>query len=694
MSQTNFEKLIFIPDSLAYNHYQQHYPELIQNRYAYLTFDINVAALLPEQTTYYYLQDLATSDHQFQKTSLDLSTMMEDMYPDITTLEHRGVNIWKPLNKTVLFPYRAIIVAVKALEKLSQEIQWDQLVLSGSLSHPVYIDTGEDFESDGVQAGMGYWAIKNKRSVHWLRPTQEVSEANAYIRYVVAETNLGIASPEPVNTMELSRLFEQHKGKKCLLLIGNSSDTHDITLWTQKIKASSEYFLIHLSTRQFFCYEAGPSHLFLDFRYFYGWPHFDYEEYLKLEAHIEQALDNPNPNYAEQYDYIFQNDFLAFQKDWLKKCLLESYRVIESTYWIQQAFSVQLVIYGYGYMSKTVAAAVNALKQWQVPALNVLHGGFWGKHHFKSVAYSEYAFARGEKFKEGVEEFFSGQKSPQVYVVGDLRQQSQALKKKQETQKKNRKPTILFLSSKIVLGLDTGEKDHFSLKEHEKSLVELISLTQRREDLAFLWKPHPRHDYFNYYERFLQNHIHFCDRNSQLVDIFEQVDICVLVNNISSIMVEAAVASVPTLQLRTAFRDDSGIYVDFIDLDYVANNTDELEQKIDRLVSDHAYKLANIHSIRDAELKWSQEVGEQAVINAMNALDEISAHFPRAEVDKNEGLHWVSEVITVMGLRAEYHQHQNMNLYRQKRTAFINSQPDPLRAKILETYLKETETWV
>src|SRR5690606_9664001 len=100
----------------------------------------------------------------------------------------------------------------------------------------------------------------------------EVDEANRYIRHIVSETNLGMLASAPLEPAQAVPLFSGHKGKKCLLLIGNSSDIHDISLWIDRMKVSDDYFLVYLSTQHFFKYELGKSHLFVDFRYFYAWP--------------------------------------------------------------------------------------------------------------------------------------------------------------------------------------------------------------------------------------------------------------------------------------------------------------------------------------------------------------------------------------------------------------------------------------
>ncbi|MBF2053179.1 MAG: hypothetical protein IGS03_06900 [Candidatus Sericytochromatia bacterium] len=689
------QNLVFLSDSVMYEHLRQVQPGLFEQDNAYLLLDIDVAALLPADARYFYLQDLTCHENQHLPFLLDFRDWLNGLYPELKALTHRGVSIWESVSASFFYPYRAIILAIQGLKQLSERLTWAHFYLTAPLKHPVYLDTGGLFESDGIQAAMAFWALQQDIRVHWLNPPDKTDDSNHYIRHIVSETNLGQTALVPLTPPEsLNRLVAQPP-KKCVILIGNSSDCHDIPLLTDYLKQSPDYFFIYLSTQHFFRYEEGPGYLALDFRYLYAWPWFTQAQYDQISESVRRALQNPNPVDKASYDYLLNNPFLAFQQDWLYNSCLEIYKVIEVAHYLQQTLAPAVCMFGYGHITKTVAAFINTMRSGGTRLMHVVHGGYMAKDTFADLPPADYALVRGQQFAA---QLSKDKVSRDCFVVGDLRKESAVLEQKRPKHSPaqgKQPPKIMYLTNRLLLGTGVGKVADFSLLKHYETLQGIFALAERRKDLQFIWKPHPRHDYVHYYARQDHTVIPFYGREQSLAELLEDVSVCVLLNNFSASMIEAAVSETPIIQLRTAFTDSLSLNTAYLAPDiHVVHSLEALEQQIDLILSDGSARERNVCSVIQTKEKWCEAVGTQALDNTLKAFSQIDWSLPEVTLPSAEIQSGLGHIVQLMAWRAAYARTRDRQQYQRQRQTLLEAFTAPEDRQLVARYIQDSEKWI
>lgn len=689
----HFQNVVFISDARAYLQHEKRYAEINRTKTLFLLLDLDVAALLPEDSEYLYLQDLiATNDQHI--VSLDfLQKYISQFYPNLLDIEYNNSSLWNVVKHTFLYAYKPILLVLTGLETLSQNHTWQHFYVASDLNNPVYLNTGGVFETDTIQAAMAYWCIQHNIQVNWLKAPVMTESSNQYIRHIVSETNLGPGyhSPHPLSPEYLQQFFK-HPEKPCIFFVGNSTCLHDAHLLVNALKTNPDYNLVYLSTQHIFVSEHTDSYLSLDFRCVYTWPFLNHETRLQYNKRIKEALSTPNKELTNTFSAAFDNPFLKFQYLFLEKVCQEAINLMAVSEVILSVFSPQLVLFGYGHITKDVAAVIEVFKNKMGQTAHFIHGSYLPKTKLKELPEADFLLARGKHIRTLLTENNEAHLAKKVRIIGDLRPENIQVPppSKLHPNKEITKPAkILILSNRIFVGPNLDYLSDFSFEAYAKSFESLINLAKKRHDYSFSWKPHPRHDYINYYQRLPQKVIHFHNRDDILVNILKDVDICVLLNSFSGSMVEAAIAGIPTLQLRTAFKDVYGIHSHFIHDSQVCNNLGELEQALDILISDKQAREQNIEAVFKNSIQCSAAIGQ-------TALEAAETFVKTLNMKRNENTLLVksaeaaalNNILLISKLQRQLKLTQDTKTYQQALSAIAqNDHPT------LAYYLKQLETW-
>lgn len=692
-SLKHIQNLVFLTDVIAYQSHQTVYAQLPVDETLFLLLDLDVVPFLPAGADYLFFQDLIAADDQHLKVLDLLQAHQADFYPALKKLAYSGVSIWEIVKETFFYAQKPIFLTSVGLQKLAVDYTWEALYVATGLKHPVYLNTGGVFEADSIQAAMAHFSVLKGCEVHWLSAPEIQEASNQYIRHIVAETNLGeqYSLPDLPIQPALSRNFFKSPDKPCILFVGNSTCVHDAGLLFDTLKSSEDYNFIYLSTQHLFTYEQSDHYLGLDFRLLYTWPFLDSSVRLAYRENIAQALKNTDATYRERYPLVLDNPFLAFQTTFFEEVCEEAVNLIAAAQVLIRQFSPQLLIYGYGHITKDVAAVIEAYKQTQGKSVHLLHGSYLSRKKLSTLPSSDFIFVRGKQFAASIDA--PKHQIAQVCTIGDLRKESALPQKRRVNSSASQilKPRILILSNRIFVGTNIDYLTHFSFEKYRQSFLGLIEMAERRTDLDFAWKPHPRHDYINYYKTINQQHISFYGREAVLLNLLQETDVCILLNSFSGSMVEAALAEVPTLQLRTAFADSHGIHDGFIHRDQVCHSLDELEQALDDLLSNPTIREQNVQRVLEGQAAWCDEVGYQALQRALQVIDDLNLSAQPMIYERTHAEHAavLERIFAFAQLHWQFLCSRDQQTYQHQVRELLSRYSEP----IFKSYLKNVETW-
>lgn len=153
---------------------------------------------------------------------------------------------------------------------------------------------------------------------------------------------------------------------------------------------------------------------------------------------------------------------------------------------------------------------------------------------------------------------------------------------------------------------------------------ELLALSQRRSEWEFIIRTHPRYDHTVMYSRLVgRSGSSLAMASSPASELLDQADIAVLVNNRSTVAVEALRRQVPVLYLKTCvpYWLDSPIERGGA---VVVQSVEDLDLAIERLVSDEDHRARVVRAQQEFLKKAVTATGRAAVDRLFSALGELN----------------------------------------------------------------------
>lgn len=328
------------------------------------------------------------------------------------------------------------------------------------------------------------------------------------------------------------------------------------------------------------------------------------KDHLNKPVTLHEFLNHKN-EYTDVIPEIFNNPHFEFQfnKIWDEMNLAVHYG--ESYSRLLSFLQPDLVIFGHEAFTSD-RLLVNISKKRKTQTLAFLHGGLGSKSGFKGiVGDADLIAVWNDRDIEGLHAY--GVDYERIVKLGSVRYESK-LKLYRDNQFKKDGLDKIFLKFKLVpdkpviLILTTAINVGFSLpfadpSAHLDSIDELLEVVSRRNDLQFVFKPHPGYDYYELYRRVekleFQNLTFLEDVDFN--EIIAISDMAVLLNYFTTAALESMLSKVPVIYLDSAVYAvrDHTILLDAFRLNLV-NSVEELEKKINLLLTDRDYQAQTL----------------------------------------------------------------------------------------------------
>lgn len=181
------------------------------------------------------------------------------------------------------------------------------------------------------------------------------------------------------------------------------------------------------------------------------------------------------------------------------------------------------------------------------------------------------------------------------------------------------------MTSLSGLGVTAPVANLTQLRDDWQHLSELI---ERRQDLHFIIKPHPRYDYYDFYRNLCANlpsNVELREGVS-LSEVFPDVSVAVMVNYPSTAALEAMLAGVPLVYLRSAMYKAAGLR-SALDAGNVicVDHVEDLETVLDELIGNPARRAEALENSQAFVAQFAPYVGETALARMLDVIDQLTS---------------------------------------------------------------------
>ncbi len=565
---------VFVTNFDQFRVLERNYPHLLRNGYV-VTMDMAVAIELERRgLPFLEIWDYLSRDDIAEAKQSAWHLTNSWFRPFADALMYRGVNLAEIMKGDLLYFFREALCSKIVVSNILSAQRPRYAALFTSLQRPRFWDHGSD-----VFEAVALWMLEsNQVAVTPLASPGQRLSASTDAR--------PIETGQPLE--DLSSLFGSVEGCTIMTLAGGV----DFENQKRLIEA-----LRHRDRCRVIPVKVGPPPSCLagapciDWSAYYLWPH----DLGTLQRDLTRAWSSFKQwqrTYRGPYPEIFANANLDFQFRYFFESLLSGARNMATMGLLLDTFAPQLLITGSD-IGGVKRCRVLAAKSRSVPTLQLIHGGAGGYREIYDFL-TDHIAVWGETHRR---QFIDLGKSPErIIVVGNFNMShdspSKTLEGTEDIRDKLRsdasKPKVLFLTSLAQKGMAAPP---VNLKTHRQTWRALAKIARKRHNEIFIIKPHPRHDYLDFYRELCSDvapgHLRLAE-GVALLDILPIVDVAVLVNAPTTAAIEAMRHGKPVVYLRNAIHDGIEGYSTPLDEGGTVrvNRIEDFEQTLAQLLDD------------------------------------------------------------------------------------------------------------
>jgi hypothetical protein len=298
--------------------------------------------------------------------------------------------------------------------------------------------------------------------------------------------------------------------------------------------------------------------------------------------------------YDGEFDFIFDNEFLNFQFEAISHELNFGKKIEKSFSFLLDFLRPDLIIFGHEAFT-VERLLVRSAKKRKIITIGLLHSGLGFKYGYRGIVGEvDYVLVWNSIDKEFISEFDIPEDN--IFNIGSIRFNKKYkryqinLKNKFELNSNNKSNKILILTASINSGLSAPIA---SPTLHIKLIRELLLFIEQRQDLIFIFKPHPSYDHYELYRqlrKFNLSNLIF-DENLTLDEAIKNSSLCLMINYFTTAAIEVMFENIPVVFLNNAvypmkYWVTNDTYNNILQI----SNINELEFVIEKLNYDNKFR--------------------------------------------------------------------------------------------------------
>lgn len=297
-----------------------------------------------------------------------------------------------------------------------------------------------------------------------------------------------------------------------------------------------------------------PEAVLLDWNALRAWS----QDSVTLQIDLKEAWEkfqNDAVRYAGPCPEIFANRYLEFQFHALWSRFERGVQQYAAATWLMASLGPSLVIVGNDLRDET-QCILQASRDRNIPCLSILHGGIGANYLYRGHELGTHQigvwgeFDKRALIAEKVE-------NARIHIIGSLRTDLERLfvqkgEQVQHSDSEMDRPLVMLLTSLVGYGMSDT---HTDLEKHLATWQTIVQVAHNHPEIDFWIKPHPRYDYFAFYEQLVRDgppNLIF-KRDAGLQSTISQSAVVVAVNTETTGVLDVLAAEKPLILLAPAF---------------------------------------------------------------------------------------------------------------------------------------------
>ena len=543
-----------------------------------VTADLHVAAAIEDSGQPYlevwsYLE--AADIDRAQKLCQQLAA--EWWRPFLGEIEHKGVHLADAMSRDMWYAFTTAIHANTVINRILDAEKPERLVLFSDLEKATFWDSVDGSYPDVFNA-VALWTAEQRnlpvrklstelrllpKKCNSVSHGQSVSQTKRHLSSRWSfDTPL---SPARRTVLTFMGSVDRQRHHDLLHALGQSDDYHHVLLGGSP------------------CEVLGTNSQVIDWQDCRAW----FSPAPSLERQLREAwrrFKRWQVEYTGDFPAIFANPHLDFQFKGFWERVIMAAQIVDAATLVCSALQPDLCIFGLDAYGPGVCWN-RVAKLCGVTTLTIPHGVIGLDSRYELLnSEADYLAVEGDYSRRALQAL--GRPPETIKVVGFPGEAPSS------SHRGHRNKAVLLMTTQ------SGIANPTKLRNDWRRVSELI---ERRQDLHFVIKPHPRYDHYHFYRNLcakLPSNIELREGVS-LSEVFPDVSVAVMVNYPSTAALEAMLAGVPVVYLRSALYKTAGLR-SALDSDDVicVDRVEDLEAVLDELLTNPA---ARVESQRRAQ---------------------------------------------------------------------------------------------
>ena len=576
-----------------------------------VTADLHVAAALedsrqPFLEVWSYLE--AADIDRAQRLRQQLAA--EWWRPFLGEIEYKGVLLADAMSRDMWDAFAMAINAHTVINRILDAEKPERLVLFADLKKATFWDPADGPYPDVFNA-VALWIARQRRL-----PVRRLSAKRRLSRRARSPAsqnrhNSRLATPtSPVLPFDL--LDDSAQGTIAILL--GRVDYHKQRHLIKALYESPDYNCILLRRGRYEVPEI--SNQALDWTDYPIW----FSAVPPFERELQEAwrrFKRQQAEYAGDFSYIFANFYLDFQFKAFWERVADAARIVDAAMLVCNGLQPDLCIFGLDASGPSVCWN-RVAKLCGVTTLTIPHGVIGPASRYELLnSEADYLAVEGDYSRRALQAL--GRPPAAIKVVGFPGEVPSS------SHRGHRSKSVLLMTCLSGYGLVGPLANLTKLRNDWQYLSELI---ERRQDLHFVIKPHPRYDHYHFYRNLcakLPSNIELREGVS-LSEVFPDASVAVMVNYPSTAALEAMLTGVPLVYLRSAIYKAPGLRSALDDGGVICVDcVEDLEAVLDELISNPARRAETLEKSQTLIAQFAPYAGEASLRRILDLIEQLTS---------------------------------------------------------------------
>lgn len=531
--------------------------------------------------------------------------------PLLGEIKREGIQLADAMSRDMWFFFTTSINAYTAITRILDAEKPDRLILFSDEKKATFWNPPDGPYPDVFNA-VALWIARQRRL-----PVQKLTIKRKLAPAQPEEDVVNMPS-KSITLPELPFKLPSDSRRGTILIFVDRIDYHKQRDLIKNLGETQEYNTVLLRTGYYDAPEFNSS--VLDWEDYFDW----FLPDPSLKKKLRKAwgdFKHWQKEYSGDFPYIFANAHLNFQFKAFWERLAEGARIVDAATLVCHGLQPDLCIFGLDTYGPGMCWN-RAARECGVTTLSLPHGVISPHFYRYDILNSEsdYQAVEGEYSRKA---FQALGRLPETFLVASG---FSPITAPASSAQKSQGKSVLLMTTLSGYGLAAPVSDQAQLRHDWQHMTELI---ERRQDIHFIFKPNPRYDYYDFYRslcaRFPSNLE--LREGINLREVFPEVSVAVMVNYPSTAALEAILAGVPLVYLRSAVYRAEALNSP-LDSDNVicVDRIDELETILDNLLTKPA---ARTEARRKAEAFLTSFLTPGSVKESSDKILELMQHLAR-----------------------------------------------------------------